>query len=100
MKKTLIAAATAAAAFVAAPAMAQDIQGYVTLGATYIDASDVGADLGAATIRAGGIYATHFGAEVEASIGLIDDGHTGAKTEMNQEGAIYAVGHFPIGENF
>jgi len=98
MKKTLIAAAAAAVAFVAAPAMAQDIDGYVTLGATYVNADDFNADLGAATVRVGGIYATYFGVEAEATIGLIDDGPTGAREELNQEGAIYAVGHFPIGE--
>ena len=37
MNKSLIAATAAAVALIAAPAMAQDIEGYATLGATYID---------------------------------------------------------------
>jgi hypothetical protein len=99
MKKTLIAAAAAAAAaLIAAPAMAQDFAGYVDLGATYVDL-DGTADLGGATVRVGGTYQRYFGAEVEATIGLVDDGHTGAREELNQQGAIYAVGHLPLGDS-
>lgn len=98
MKKTLIAAAAAAATFVAAPAMAQDIDAYMNLGYSVIDAE--GADLGAGTIRVGASVHQYFGVELEASIGLVNDGPAGGETEMDQSGAIYAVGHLPIGENF
>lgn len=98
MNKSLIAATAAAVALIAAPAMAQDIEGYATLGTTYIDL-DGAADLGAATIRVGGVYKTYFGVEAEASFGMDDDGPSGARIEMNQQAAIYAVAHLPLGEN-
>lgn len=98
MKKTLIAAAAAAATLIAAPAMADDIQGYVNLGGSYVDV-DGNADLGALTVRVGGIYKTYFGVEAEASLGLFNDGPTGAEVELNQQGAIYGVAHLPLGDN-
>lgn len=98
MNKSLIAATAAAVALIAAPAMAEDIQGYVNLGGSYIDV-DGNADLGAMTVRVGGIYKSYFGLEAEASLGLFNDGPTGAELEMNQQGAIYAVAHLPINES-
>lgn len=98
MNKSLIAATAAAVALIAAPAMAQDLEGYVNLGASYIDA-DGDADLGAATIRVGAIYKSYFGIEGEASVGLIDDSVFGADINMNRQAAIYAVAHLPVAEN-
>lgn len=98
MNKTLIAAAAAAAALVAAPAMAQDVDGYMNLGVSLVDAE--GADLTAGTIRVGATMHQYFGVELEAQIGLDGDGPVGGEVELDQAGAIYAVGHFPIGENF
>jgi hypothetical protein len=98
MKKTLIAVAAAAATLVAAPAMAQDIEGYMNLGYSHIDAD--GADLGAATVRVGAKVHQYFGVELEAAVGLVNDGPVGLETELDQAGAVYAVGHFPVGEQF
>ena len=98
MKKTLIAAAAAAVALVAGPAMAQDLESYMNLGYSAIDAE--GSDLGAGTIRVGTTVYQYFGVELEASLGLVNDGPVGAEIEMDKAAAVYAVGHLPIGENF
>jgi len=98
MNKTLIAAAAAAAALVAAPAMAQDGQSYMNIGYGHIDIE--GIDLGAATIRVGTKVHQYFGVELEASMGVNDEGPAGFETSLGQSGAIYAVGHFPVGEQF
>jgi outer membrane immunogenic protein len=98
MNKTLIAAAVAATTLVAAPALAQDVEGYVNLGYSHIDAD--GPDLGAATVRVGATMHTYLGVEVEASLGVVKDGPIGLEAELDQAGAVYAVGHFPIGDQF
>lgn len=98
MSKTLIAVAAAAATLVAAPAVAQDIEGYMNLGYSQIDAD--GPDLGAAHVRVGATVHQYFGVELEAAIGIVDDGPPGLETEMDQAGAIYAVAHLPLGEQF
>lgn len=98
MNKTLIAAAAAAVTLIAAPAMAQDLDSYMNLGYSVIDAD--GADLGAGTIRVGTTWRQYFGVELEASLGVVNDGPAGGEVEMDQSAAIYAVGHLPVGENF
>lgn len=100
MKKALIAATAAAAALVAAPAMAQDmnVQWYGSLGYGHFDADDV--ELGAVQGRLGARFGEWFGVEGEAAVGVNDDSFAGADVSLNHQAAIYAVGFAPLSPSF
>lgn len=101
--KTLIVAATAAAAVlaVAGSASAQGLEGttfYGNLGYSFIDAQDADVNLGAISAKLGARFNPYFGAEVEGAIGVNDDTvNVGVpvKVELTHSIAAYVVGYYP-----
>jgi hypothetical protein len=98
MKAFLIAASTAAAVLVAAPAFAQtaplgNVSYYVNLGYTNLDADNAGTpDLSAITGRVGARFGKYLGIEGEASGGLGND----RGVHLNDQYAGYGVGYLPV----
>lgn len=97
MKKSLIAATAVAAALVAAPAMAQDISWYGSVGYSVLD--DDTFNFGAIDGRIGG-RTQHFGLELDGAVGVKDDSVLGVDVELNHTVAVYAVGFLPVSDNF
>jgi outer membrane immunogenic protein len=101
MKFLLLAAAAMAAFTVAAPAFAEPVGIYGTLGGEDINSDS--ANIGAVTGRVGARFAPYFGVEGELSAGLNSDriNIAGARTgvRVNDQYAGYAVGFLPITPN-
>ena len=102
--KSLIIAASAAAACFTLPALAQAQTApevYGTLG--YAQGSSGGVDLGAVQGRVGARW-HYFGVEGELAGGVKSDtttvGATNVKVKLNDEEAVYGVGFLPVSPNF
>lgn len=80
------------AALAVAPAQAQQAGLYVNGGVTHFSADSV--DLGGLTGRAGYNFTPYVGAEVEASLGVIDDDNV----ELDKEVGLFGVARWPVGE--
>jgi len=102
MKFLLITASAVAALCVSAPAFAQSIQGYGTLG--YTDDNTGNNNLGAVTGRIGGRFDRYLGVEGEGGVGVGSDGTSvgglPANAHLNDEYGAYAVGFLPITPHF
>ncbi len=110
MNRLLLAAVTASAALIAAPALAQDhaqtawwqpSDAYVSLGYTGTNyGSGVDAHIGAITGRADARFGKYFGLEVEASGGVAPSTSAqGNRTWLDHQYAGYAVGYLPLMRN-
>lgn len=104
MKFLLVAATSAAALALAAPAFAQDpwaVSGYGTLG--YSDYNADSANVGGITGRLGARFGQYLGVEGEVSGGVVND-HidylgTRANVHLNDEFAGYGVAFLPLAPN-
>jgi outer membrane immunogenic protein len=98
MKSLLITASAAVAMLVAAPAFAQSIQPYGTLG--YTDENDNGANASAITGRLGARFGRYFGVEGEGGFGVGGDRGDfhglSASINVHDEYGGYGVGFLPI----
>ena len=95
--KTILIAAAAAAALLAAPAFAQAQDVYASIGIGVIDASPV--KLGVATVRLGAQLSPVFGVEAEGSMGVSGDQILGVNYDMNSEYGAFLTARKAIGEN-
>lgn len=107
--KTLVLAATAACALLAAPAIASAQESpsfYGTIGYTnlHIDADDIDVNLGGIEGRVGVAVNQYFAFEGEAAIGIADDTvdvlGTPVDVSMNWTFGAYAVVTLPVSEQF
>lgn len=94
--KTVLIAAAAAAALLAAPAFAQAQEVYASAGLGVIDSSPV--KLGAATFRLGANVTPLIGLEAEASFGVSGDQILGVNYDMNTEYAAFVTLRHAFGE--
>lgn len=96
--KTILIAAAAAAALLAAPglAQAQDTTVYASAGLGVIDASPV--KLGVATFRVGANFTPVLGVEAEGSFGVSGDKVLGVNVDMNSEYGAFVTLRHAIGE--
>lgn len=99
MKTALIASAAVASLFAAAPAFAQDANGwYGNLGYSNNDAE--GLNLGEVTGRLGYRMHPNFAVEGEVGFGVGDDTFTpGTDVKLDNQEAVYAVGILPVSSN-
>lgn len=104
MQTVKLAAAAAAAAFIAAPAAAQSVSNpswYGSIGWANVGAENTDVDLNAVTGRLGARLNPYFGLEGEASFGVGDEQVApGVNAQLNYDAAAYAVGYFPVSNNF
>lgn len=95
-----LALASMAALLVGAPALAQETGFYGTAGYSHLSADDV--DLGGVTLRGGLQFNDYLGAEVEGTIGIIDDEQTilgeDVDVELNHAIGAFATAGLPINE--
>lgn len=101
MKKLALAAACAAAAFIAAPsAMAQGTGStgwHAGAGYTHYDLDSV--ELGGVTGRLGYRFHPNFALEGEATIGVVEDDIAGVDVELDHAYGVYGVGYLPVSDN-
>ncbi|WP_296820749.1 porin family protein [Brevundimonas sp.] len=102
MRILALTTAAAAVAFTAAPAAAQiDPSWYGSVGVANVSAEDTDVDLNAVTGRLGARLNPYFGVEGEASFGLGDESVApGVDAELSHDASAYAVGYYPISNNF
>lgn len=96
MKSILIAAA-AAAALLAAPAFAQAQDVYASAGIGVVDSSPI--KLGVATFRVGANFTPIFGVEAEGSFGVSGDKIAGVEYDMNSEYGAFLTLRHAVSEN-
>jgi hypothetical protein len=100
MKKVLTILAVAAATMFAAPAMAEPVGGYGSVGYTHFDGDDV--EVGGITGRLGYRFHPNFGVEGEATFGVQDDdvqvGAVNVNVELDTAFGLYGVGFLPVSE--
>lgn len=96
--KTVLIAAAAAAALLAAPAFAQaqDTSVYASAGIGVLDASPV--KLGVATFRVGANFTPVFGVEAEGSFGVSGDKILGVNYDINTEYGAFVTLRKAFGE--
>ncbi len=104
MRILTLSTAAAAVALMAVPAAAQtlsDPSWYGTVGVANVGAEDTDVDLNAVTGRIGARLNPYFGVEGEASFGVGEEEvATGIDAQLNHDAAAYAVGFFPVSNNF
>jgi hypothetical protein len=98
MKKTIL-TATAVAALLAVPAIAQaQVYGNVGYASVAVDEADV--TVGLIQGRLGVQMNPYFAVEAEAGFGISDDSVAGVDVEMKYEIGAYVVGKVPVSESF
>ncbi len=104
MRILTLSTAAAAVALMAVPAAAQSLSDpswYGTVGVANVGAEDTDVDLNAVTGRIGARLNPYFGVEGEASFGVGEEEvATAIDAQLNHDAAAYAVGFFPVSNNF
>jgi opacity protein-like surface antigen len=101
MKSLIAAAALTAVAAIAAPAAAQEANGfYGNVGYTFVNADDLDVDLGALGAKVGYKFNPYIGVEGEAAFGVDDDNIGPVKVELEHTVAAYVVGFVPVNAQF
>ncbi len=104
MRNLTLSTAAAAVALMAVPAAAQSVSDpswYGSVGVANVGAEDTDVDLNTVTGRLGARLNPYFGLEGEASFGIGDEEVApGVDAQLNYDAAAYAVGYFPVSNNF